>query len=50
MTGLGLGRVVIEQCFLHLPCHGLVVALGVVHRVVHRVPLGVGHRVPLGVP
>ncbi len=44
MPGDGLGRVAMEQHLLHLPCHSLVVALG----VVDRVPLGVGDRVPLG--
>ena len=54
VSDLGLGRVVIDQRLLHLPCHGLVVSLGVVDRVplgvVDRVPLGVVDRVRLGVP
>ncbi len=45
---------VIDQGLLHLPYHGLVVALGLVDRVplgvVDGVPLGVGHWVPLDGP
>ena len=37
MSGDGLGRVTMDQRLLHLPCHSLVVTLG----VVDRVPLGV---------
>ena len=53
MSGDGLGRVTMDQRLLHLPCHSLVVTLGVVDRVPlgvgDRVPLDVGDRVPLGV-
>ena len=44
VPGERLGRVAMEQRLLHLPCHSLVVALG----VVDRVPLGVGDQVPVG--